>query len=282
MIRFGVLCLAAGFASAQTPSGTHPRVLREEAKAFEASAAAPESASLARALGHAHFAVARYLEAAGAFSRADRIEPLDERSRFTLVNALIAAERRHWARPHLDQLIADHPRKAVYPYWLAGIYIHYQWLDEALAQLDVAVGLEPRMLTAHDRRGQTLQALGRFDEALEAYRRAEILNSGEPVRSPWPLAHRGALLIEMGRLKQAHKALRAAAAIDGSQSEIHYDLGVVQRELGDDPAAVEAFSEAARLGPADPKPHYALAEIYRRAGDQEKARESLQRFRSLR
>ncbi|MCP5109313.1 MAG: tetratricopeptide repeat protein, partial [bacterium] len=148
----------------------------------------PDSAEL-KTQGAALFEESRYLESAIAYKRADRITPLDNRSRFTLVAAFMALERGHWARPELERLIASEPLNPVYPYWLAGVYYSYNWFDEAVAELNKSLALDPAFAAAYDRLGLCLEGLGKDAEALKEYETAIRLNieSGQSVH--WPAYH---------------------------------------------------------------------------------------------
>ena len=254
---------------------------KAEALLAEQSSLQPDSAALLTALGSVLFHNGRYLQSAIAYNQADQIEPLDELSRFTLANAYIAMDRRHWARPELEKLAAMYPVNAVYPYWLAGVDYFYQWYGQAIAKLRTSIELDPDFAPAYDRLGQCFEGAGRADEAIAAYEKAVALNKGQGRRSPWAAWHLGSLLRDLDRLSDAERALREALRDARDLPQVHYDFGVVLRKQGKLQEAREVLLRAAELDPADPQPHYALAEVYRRSGDKEKALAELEEFRRL-
>lgn len=254
---------------------------RAEFFLVEAAKGRPESAELFKALGAVSFQNRRYLEAAIAYKKANRITPLDERSRFTLATAYIALERGHWARPELEKLAAEHSRNALYPHWLAGVYYSYNWFDEAVAELGKALALEPDFAAARDRLGLCFEGLGKTDEALEEYERAIRLNDSGGSPSPWPAYHLGSLLHDLGQLEEAEKVLRDALEADSGLAEAHYELGLILHKQRNSSQAVKVLLRAAELDASNPKPHYALSQVYRRLGDKEKALEEIRKFREL-
>src|ERR1700746_2333465 len=79
----------------------------------------PRTAKLFAFVGGIFFLDGQYLNSVIAWEKSEAIAPLDERSRFTLAMALIHLNRRDWARPELEKLVAAQPKNPVYLYWLA-------------------------------------------------------------------------------------------------------------------------------------------------------------------
>ncbi len=242
---------------------------------------AEESANELKQRGTAYFEQGFHLEAARMFAKADRIDSLDERSRFMLATAYVALDRRHWARPQFEKLAREHPSDPRYPYWLARIYYFYNWFEEAIVELQDAIAIDPDFVQAHDRLGLCLEGLGRPQEAIAEYEKAVWLSENAETRSPWPYYHLGSLLRQQGQFARAEKHLRRALAAGPELSAVHYELGVVLDKLGKSRQAVEFLERAAELDPSDPKSHYALARVYRRLDNKEKVVEEIQKFRKL-
>ena len=252
-----------------------------EAILFVAALERPESGDVLEALGELHFRAGRYLAAARAFKRADRVRPISALHRFALATAYIALERRHWARPELDRLVREDPNNASYPYWLGLIYQHYQWFDEAATELRRALKLDPRYGSAQQALGECLESAGELDEAAEAYAQALDLagESGKPAaRALWSL---GSLAHDRGDLEIAEKHLRRSVKTDAELANAHYELGLVLRKRSKIKDAVASLKKAAELDPMNPDRHYALGVTLRMSGDAEGAREALRRFQEL-
>jgi tetratricopeptide (TPR) repeat protein len=248
---------------------------------LEAAEANPRSADVLRVLGGVFFLRGHPLNAAIAFKKAEAIEPLDERSRFTLVMAYVALGHRDWARPELAKLAGAAPANALYPYWTARLDYDDGQYATAVKSLQRALELDPRSTKAYDNLGLCYEALGRFDEARKSWEEAIRLNGEQRAKSPWPALNLGLLLTRLDRLDEAEARFRESLASDPRFPQAHYHLGITLEKKGRLPEATAELEEAARLDPAYPEPQYALSRLYRRAGDKEKADRALQRFQEI-
>jgi tetratricopeptide (TPR) repeat protein len=243
--------------------------------------AQPDSAEALRMLGGVFFLQGRARHAAGAYRRAAALEPLDERSRFTLAMAYVVLGRRDWARPELEALLAASPRSPLYHYWTARLDYDDGQYEPAVERLLEAITLDPSYVKAWDNLGLNYEALGRFDEAVRSYEEAVRLNRASPTPSPWPALNLGLLLVKLDRLDEAETRFREAVAADPAFPPAHYQLGLLLDKSGRPEAAVPELEEAARLDESYAEPHFALARLYRRAGEKEKARKALERFQAI-
>ncbi len=128
--------------------------------------------------------------------------------------------------------------------------------ERALGAVDAALKLNPRYLEALMHRGLILNALGRTDEALEAFAAARATGAGE------------------GRGIQAHHAAQLA--------NLHADLGEAYLEAGGLAQAIEQYQAALKLGPAFQDLRYRLARLLLEAGRALEAREELERLLAAR
>jgi tetratricopeptide (TPR) repeat protein len=254
---------------------------RAEALLVEAAEARPEAADVLRLLGGVFFLRGRPLNAAVALKKAEAIEPLDERSRFTLVMSYVVLGRRDWARPELETLIRAAPGNPLYVYWTARLDYDDGQYAEAVEHLLRAIDLDPGFAKAHDNLGLCYEALGRFEDAVRSFEEAIRLNRESRPRSPWPTLNLGLLLIRLDRLDEAEARFREAARADPGFPQAHYQLGLVLDKTGRAREAVPELEEAARLDESYAEPHFALARLYRRAGDREKAQRALERFQRI-
>jgi tetratricopeptide (TPR) repeat protein len=253
---------------------------RAEEWLFEASQQESPSAALLRALGAAHLKNRRFLQAATAYLRAERLKPLDAGSRFALAQAYLGLEKRHWARRELERLATDDPRDPLYPYWLAGIYFDYQWFELSSEQARRAIELDPESAAAQDRLGQALEGMNRLDEALERYEIATE-KAARSVPNAAATYHLGRLLGELGRLEDSAGWLEKARRIDPNLAEAQYELGRALQKLGRWAESVSALERAAQLRPLDAATHYALFRAHQRLGHPAAAQAALGRFQAL-
>jgi tetratricopeptide (TPR) repeat protein len=254
---------------------------RAETLLLEAAEAQPKNAAILRLLGGVFFVRGRPLNAAVALKKAEKLAPLDDRSRFTLVMSYVALGHRDWARPELARLIEADPRSALYAYWSARLDYDDQQFATAAKGFLHAIELDPRSMKAWDNLGLDYDALGRFDEAVHAFEEAIRLNDEQKTKSPWPSLNLGLLLTRLDRLDEAEARFRGSLACDPAFSLAHYHLGLVLEKKGRLREAVAELEEAARLDPASAEAQYALARLYRRGGDKEKADRALQRFEQI-
>jgi tetratricopeptide (TPR) repeat protein len=251
---------------------------RAETLLLQAAEAHPGSADVLRTLGGVFFLRGRPLNAAIAFNKADKVAPLDERSRFTLVMAYVALGRRDWARPELAKLAAAAPAKALYPYWTARLDQDDGQYAAAVAGLQRATQLDRNYMKAYDNLGLCYEALGRFDDAERSFEEALRLNRAEKPGSPWPALNLGLLLTRLDRTEAAEARFRESLAADPRFPQARYQLGVALEKRGRVAEALHELEEAARLDPDYAEPQYALARVYRRSGDKERADRALARF----
>jgi tetratricopeptide (TPR) repeat protein len=238
----------------------------------------PSSPELLRLLGGVLFLTGDYLSSAIALKKAEALSPLDARSRFTLAMSYVVMGQPGWAKPELQTLAGADPHNALYPYWLARLdYDDNQYLA-AVQGFRRALELDAGYLKAHDNLGLALEAVGRYDEAIQSYQEALRLDRQRHARSPWPALNLGILLTRLDRLDEAEPLFRESSREDPRFAPAHYQLGLVLEKKGATKNAIDELRLATQLDPHYPEPHYALARLFRRAGEASRADESLERF----
>ena len=241
----------------------------------------PRSPELLRLLGGVLFVTGDYLNAAIALKKAEVLAPLDDRSRFTLAMSYVVMGQPRWARPELETLARSDAHNALYPYWLARLDYDDNQYPAAVAGFRRAVGLDAGYLKAHDNLGLALEAVGRYDEAIQSYREALRLDRQARARSPWPALNLGILLTRLDRLAEAEPLFRESSREDQHFAPAHYQLGLLLEKKGQARDAIAELGLAAQLDPHYPEPHYALARLFRRAGETASADRALERFLAL-
>jgi tetratricopeptide (TPR) repeat protein len=254
----------------------------EQLLAAEVERQPKEAAALLRVLAGVFLADRKPLNAAVAIKKAEKLGPLDDRTRFALVLAYVSLERNDWARPELDRLVASDPSNPTYEYWLGRLDYDAGQYASAARRYERVIARDASFVRAYDNLGLAYEALNEPEKALDSYRKAVDLNRAQTSRSPWPPLNLGTLLRQRGDLKEAESLLREAVAADGSLAQAHYQLGVLLEQAQRYEEAVTELTGAASADPEFADPHYALARIYRRLGRTADAKESLAAFARLR
>jgi tetratricopeptide (TPR) repeat protein len=128
--------------------------------------------------------------------------------------------------------------------------------EEALAEFDRALSLNPRYVEAHLNRAVTLNELGRYDDAVAAFSAAQGLGGVD---------HTGFPAQEASRLANLHAEL----------AEAYVEAGGIHE-------AIEQYAQAARLRPEFVDLRYRLARLRLEAGDALQTRVELEAILELR
>jgi tetratricopeptide (TPR) repeat protein len=242
----------------------------------------PKSQSLLLVLADVLFLDGKQLNCALVLKKAERIGPLEERSRFLLALSYIAISRKNLAIPELEKLAQTNPSNAVYPYWLSRLAYRKTDMQLAFKYAQKAVRLDPAFMKAYDQLGLCYAGLNQTDEAIQAYKEAIRLNQQQALRWPWPSMNLGTLLLRLERLDEAEARLRDSIGIDPQFPVAHLRLGQVLEKKEQYEEAIAQLEQAAKLDPTYPEPHYALARIYRKRRDSKTAEKELSLFQDLR
>ncbi len=241
----------------------------------------PHSQELLKFLASVFFLDGRHLNAAVALKKAEDLGPLDDPSRFTLALSYIILDHRDWARPELEKLQAANPGNALYPYWLGRLDYDAMRFTSAVANLKKANALDPFFMKVYDNLGLCYEALGRFDEAIQTYDHAAALNREMKPPSPWPPLNLGALLLKMGKLKDAEASLKESLTYNPNFPQALYQKGLLLEKEEDDDQAIQVLRRAAALDPTYAEPHYVLGRIYNRMGKTQDAKDAWDTFHRL-
>ena len=241
----------------------------------------PRSASLLIFAAGIFFLDNQYLNAAIAYKKAERIAPLDERSRFTLAMAYIKLGRRDWARLELEKLTNVAANNPLYHYWLGRLDYDAHRYAAAVGKYKKEIELDPQFMKAYDNLGLCYEFLGRYDEAAKSYREAIRLNRLQKPGSPWPPLNFSLLLTEQGKLAEAEAHLKEALQYDPKFARAHFQRGVLYDKQRKYQEAVQSLTEATACDPSYPEPWYLLGKIYHRLGEREKSHAALDAYQKL-
>ena len=236
---------------------------------------------LLSSLGHIFFLDGKYLNAAIAFKKAEELSPLDRSSRFNLAMSYLALKKNDWARPEIEKLVSEAPRKPLYHYWLGRLDYDSQDFETAIERFREVLEIDPGFTRAHNAIGLCYDALTNYEQAGHYYESAVRLNRQQATPSPWPSLNYGTMLLKLGKLREAEELLRESVGWDDGLARSHYRLGTLleKRELYEE--AIRELFRAAELDSSYPEPLYALGRVYRRTGNLTGAKQALEAFRKL-
>jgi tetratricopeptide (TPR) repeat protein len=115
--------------------------------------------------------------------------------------------------------------------------------------------------------GIVLQSVGRFEAAMEAFRRAIALNPAHQNA----LNNLGVLQRLHGQIEEAEASYRAVIALNPNHPDVYLNLAVVLDQTGRVQEALTAYCKAITLRPSHPQAHRHLAIAYAEIGETQKA-----------
>lgn len=149
------------------------------------------------------------------------------------------------------QVLAADPENVVAMTNLGTVYLQTGRMEDGVRQLQAALDLAPVQPDAQNNLAKGLQALERFDEALDAFGKVLRLSPNHADG----LNGRALLLDRMGRLEDAQQAWDQAAKGQPDAPEPYHAQAMVLRRLGKSAAALAALRKAAARGYDAPDLH---------------------------
>ena len=241
----------------------------------------PKSPDLLTLAGALFFMDHKYLNAAIALKKSEKIAPLSDQNRFTLAMSYVILDHRDWAQPELQKLTHNNPRNPLYLYWLARLDYDAQQFPAAVDKLTKVIEMDPNFMKAYDNLGLCYEALGKFDDAEKTYRQAVLLNRKAVPGSPWPPDNLGAMLMRHEQFADAEQYLRESLRVDPNFPQAHYHLGLLLEKQNKDAEAIHELERAGEIDATYAQPHYALGRIYRRKQETGKADTEFALFQKL-
>ena len=146
-------------------------------------------------------------------------------------------------------------------------------LEEALAAFLESLRIKPDHADAHNNLGNTYKSLGRLEESVASYREALKL------RPDFVAAHNnlGNALCGHGDIDEAAACFRKALEIKPDYALGHNNLGNALRELGSFEEAEMHFQEALKMEPDNAAILKNLGDLYERTNQVEQAEECIQK-----
>ncbi|MBV9304673.1 MAG: tetratricopeptide repeat protein [Acidobacteriaceae bacterium] len=166
-------------------------------------------------------------------------------------------------------------------YYLGRTKYNENRFEEAVVAFQRCLKLDDKHVKAEDNLGLSYQALGRLDDALQAYRNAIDWQSDAKVKNPGPFIDIGGLFLETNQPEKAVEYLQKALEIAPDDPKAHQQLGKAYFNLNNLPKALDELEKAAQLAPNNAPVHYILAQVYRKQGLGEKAKGEFDRYTKL-
>ncbi|MBG7618264.1 tetratricopeptide repeat protein [Herbaspirillum sp. AP02] len=161
--------------------------------------------------------------------------------------AMLALQRQALtpARQHILQSLAPRPQHVPSLIIAGKIAQAAADLDGAIGYFDAATRYQPDLSEAHFHLGNSLSAMGRHQEAIQALRQAVALAP----QAMEAVLNLGTALREQGDLPAARAAFAQAVQLRPEVAEGWFNLGLALQDLQQRDDAVEAFARALALRP---------------------------------
>lgn len=173
------------------------------------------------------------------------------------------------------------PGNALGWYYLARAKYNENRFEEAVAAFRECLKLDPKHIRAEDNLGLTLQALGRTDEAQQAFENAIEWQANAQVKDPWPYIDFGSFFLENNQPEKAAPYLQRALEIAPDSAKAHQQLGKAYLLLRELPKAQVELERSVQLEPDNARAHYVLGQLYQKQGESGKAKQEFAQFSRL-
>jgi tetratricopeptide (TPR) repeat protein len=166
-------------------------------------------------------------------------------------------------------------------YYLGRTKYNENRFEEAVNVFLECLKLDPKSVKAEDNLGLSYQGLGRFDDAIAAYRTAIAWQAGTKQKDSGPYVDLGTLFVDNDRPREAIPELLNAIALAPDDERAHRELGKAYLHIDDLGKAQVELERAVQLAPRNAPAHFMLAQVYRRRGLADKAKEESERYIAL-
>ena len=182
------------------------------------------------------------------------------------------------AEQMLRRAIAFNANYATAHHWLSHVLGDLGRRNEWLAEAERAVVLDPLSAIINTRLGDARAGVGRFDDALVAYRQAIEI---DPTMTAPYYATGHVHGYGLGRFDAAMAWYEKAASLDPDNPDLPAQVAVAHWELGDDAEAARWLARMLASGESSAGTYFAAALLYLNRGDEASARRHAQRAADL-
>jgi len=204
----------------------------------------PDNFDILNLAGGLNLHFGQYQEALDLLQRAAEISPNNGDVLLNLGHALFRTERFEEALGTFERAVIVMQSPELY-YNMAATLQALGRFEDAVVAYGHAITLDPGYTDALNNQGNTYSALGRLAEAEDSYRKAIATAPGAPQGHN----NLGNLLRMMDRREEALQELRQAIALDPEYANGHFNLGSALLGGGDYGAALDSFRTAVSLAP---------------------------------
>ncbi len=134
--------------------------------------------------------------------------------------------------------------------------------DEAIEAYKQVIRIRPYDAEAYYNLGIASGALGRYQEAIDACQQAIRIKPDYAMA----FCNLGAVYHQLGRYQEAIDACKQAVRIEPDLAEAHFNLGVTYSALGRDQEALEAYKQVIGIKPDDSQAYNNLGDTYDKLG----------------
>lgn len=211
-------------------------------------------------------ALAMYYSEVGQLAHAAK---LDAQIAFECTHQLLEGGDFTQAADIAEAGLAGHPKDAQLILALGVARYGQRRFDDAIAEFLRVIGIDPTIEQPYVFLGKMLDQAGpHLDEITKAY---EAWAARDPRSAKARLLLAKALLAANSRDERVETLLRKSIALDASDWQSHYELGVLLESKHNYSEAAKELELSIELDPKQPMPHYHLARVYDRLGEPERA-----------
>jgi len=203
---------------------------------------------------------------AAAIARPNAVDLQNVAKDYVLLGDLADAERWAMSSVRMD----EHDPEGWYV--LGRIRFTLQRFQEAVDCFQRSLALMPHSVKAENNLGLSYEGLNRTDDAIAAYRQAIEWQKDEAHPSEQPLLNLGIILVHQEKLAEAKDVLTKAVAIAPNDPRIREQLGHLYLQSKMLPDAEQQFKAAIALEPKKAELHFLLGKVFHEEGQDQKAR----------
>lgn len=200
--------------------------------------------------------------------KAVSLDPSKEDAAIQLSTSLIRMFEYEEAVNVLKELVKAKPDSAAGYYYLGKAYSQMKLYRESLGYYRKAMDLRPDFQQAAIDRAVSLEGLGEYEQAIEAYK--VLINDSES--NPLLINRLIQVLIQQHRYEDALGYLEKLSAMGFGSNETKRKIGLIHLELGNSEKAIKIFSDLLAAMPESPHIRYYLASAYEENDELDKAR----------
>lgn len=202
-----------------------------------------------------------------ATEKARQIDPGQPTVRYAVAQVYEASGRRQDAIAELDDVLKLQPTNEEAHRLLGDIYARSGDIDRAVEEYSAAIRVRPQYWATYRSLGLMQMNSGRYSDALASFKRVIDL------QPDWPFGYQlvGTVHGYMGEFDAAAQDYEAALARGGSPAT-YSSLGTVYYHQGRPADAVRAYKRAIELRPRSAMTHFNLGDAFRRLGQENDAR----------